>query len=103
MHRSQSQYIERKFSNAFSGKCEKGANQTKARRCDVRTSDHQSYLGEGHPWADFLHHRARAIDWLYSGEVDNGCKGNDAVIAQTLSMTSTQVFLIRTRDRSIPA
>lgn len=62
------------------------------------TKDQQSYPGEGHPWADFLHHRARVIDWLY-----NGCKGNDAAIALTLSMEPTQVFLIRTRDRSIPA
>lgn len=65
------------------------------------TSD--EYPGKGHPWADFLHHRARVIDWLYSGEVDNGCKGNDAAIAYTLSMEPTQVLLIRTRDRSIPA
>jgi len=62
----------------------------------------ESYPGEGHPWADFLHHRARAIDWLYAEGVE-GCKGNDARIARTLSMERVQVYLIRTRDRSIPA
>jgi hypothetical protein len=59
------------------------------------------YPGKGHPWSDFLHHRARAIDWLYSGEGNEACKGNDGAIAGTLSMDPTQVYLIRTRDRSI--
>lgn len=67
---------------------------------DVRTED--EYLGKGHPWADFLHHRARVIDWLYSGEGDPACLGNEIHIARTLSMTATQVMLIRTRNRSIP-
>lgn len=58
------------------------------------------YPGQGHPWADFLHHRARAIDWLYAGEGNPYSKGNDAVIAKTLSMDRSQVYLIRTRDRS---
>jgi hypothetical protein len=57
------------------------------------------YHGKGHPWADFLHHRARAIDWLYSGEGDPICKQNDIQIAKTLSMEATQVMLIRTRNR----
>lgn len=59
------------------------------------------YPGKGHPWADFLHHRARAIDWLYSGEGDERCKADDTAIARTLSMDTVQVYLIRTRDRSI--
>jgi len=62
----------------------------------------QAYPGEGHPWADFLHHRARAIDWLFSGEGDPKCKEDDFAIARTLSMDPVQVFLIRSRDRSIP-
>jgi hypothetical protein len=66
-----------------------------------RTKDQQSYLGVGHPWADFLHYRAVAIDWLYAE--GPRCKGSDKRIAQTLSMTPVQVFLIRTRGRSIPA
>lgn len=60
-----------------------------------------AYPGEGHPWADFLHHRARAIDWLYSGEGYPACAGNDGAVARTLSMDPVQVMLIRTRDRSI--
>ena len=59
------------------------------------------YPGEGHPWADFLHHRARAIDWLYSGEGAANCKGNDIAVAAVLSMEPMQVMLIRMRDRSI--
>jgi hypothetical protein len=59
-----------------------------------------TYPGQGHPWADFLHHRARAIDWLYAGEGSGHCKGDDAAIAKTLSMDPVQVTLIRTRDRS---
>lgn len=59
------------------------------------------YPAKGHPWADFLHHRARVIDWLYSGEGDPVCKARDDLIAKTLSMESTQVMLIRTRNRSI--
>ena len=53
------------------------------------------YPGKGHPWADFLYHRARAIQWLYDGEASDGCKGNDAEIARILSMDTTQVMLIR--------
>lgn len=67
-----------------------------------RTLTEDEYPGKGHPWADFLHHRARAIDWLYSGEGDPICKQNDIQIAKTLSMEATQVMLIRTRNRSIP-
>lgn len=60
------------------------------------------YPGQGHPWGDFLHYRARAIDWLYSDK-DSRCAGNDAYIAKHLSMTATQVILIRIRDRIIPS
>jgi len=55
--------------------------------------------GEGHPWADFLHHRARVIDWLYTGESNPMCKGSDWQIARVLSMDAEQVRLIRTRER----
>lgn len=60
-----------------------------------------AYPGAGHPWADFLHHRARVIDWLYSGEADAMFNGSDEAIARCLSMDTMQVTLIRTRDRSI--
>jgi hypothetical protein len=53
------------------------------------------YPGKGHPWSDFLHHRARAIEWLYSGEGGGICKRNDAEIARILSMDTVQVMLIR--------
>jgi len=59
------------------------------------------YPGEGHPWADYLHHRARAIDWLFSGEGQASCKDDDAAVAKVLSMEPQQVMLIRMRDRSI--
>ena len=62
----------------------------------------ESYPGKGHPWADFLHHRARTIDWLWSGDGDPTCRHNPKRIADVLSMEPTQVHLIRTRDRSIP-
>lgn len=61
------------------------------------------YPGKGHPWADFLHHRARVIDWFYGGEGDPDAKGDDRLIAKKLSMDPTQVRLIRMRDRSIPS
>lgn len=54
-----------------------------------------------HPWENFLTARAAAIDWMYSGEGDPACKGNDAAIAQTLSMVPIQVEMIRTRNRSL--
>jgi hypothetical protein len=50
----------------------------------------------GHPWADFLNARARAIDWLYYRE--GPCMHDDAAIAKTLSMDPMQVMLIRRRD-----
>jgi hypothetical protein len=57
----------------------------------------EQYPGQGHHWADFLHYRARTIDALHtSGE-------SDEAIAKTLSMDPAQVWLIRTRDRSIPS
>jgi hypothetical protein len=60
-----------------------------------------NYPGKGHCWADFLHHRARVIDWLYAGKGADHCKGNDAKIAKNLSMDTIQVYLIRMRDRSL--
>lgn len=66
------------------------------------TTTEGDYPGKGHPWADFLHHRARTIDWLYSGEGNPVCRENEIHIAMTLSMTATQVFMIRTRNRDIP-
>lgn len=61
----------------------------------------QDYPGKGHPWADFLHYRAIAIDWLFNEEKTGGT-GDDSQVACILSMTPRQVNLIRTRDRSIP-
>lgn len=52
----------------------------------------------GHPWADFLNARARVIDWLYYRNPDMDTHRDDAAIARTLSMDTTQVYLIRTRD-----
>ena len=52
-----------------------------------------------HPWGEFLQARTRAIDWLFSGEGDDSCAGDDAAIARTLSVTAAQVYSIRTRDR----
>lgn len=60
-----------------------------------------TYPGAGHPWSDFLHHRARVIDWLYSGTGDPRCKDDDEAIAKALSMGKIQVRLIRLRDRSL--
>ena len=57
-----------------------------------------SYPAKGHPWADFLHHRARAIDWLYYQNPDMATHHDDIEIARTLSMDPVQVLLIRTRD-----
>lgn len=54
----------------------------------------------GHPWSDFLYHRARVIDWLYAGGGDPRCKGSDFYVGVTLSMGSEQVREIRERDRS---
>lgn len=51
----------------------------------------------GHPWADFLEARARAIDWMYYGDVKE-YRLNDAAIAKALSMDPMQVTLIRMRD-----
>lgn len=59
-----------------------------------RTPHH--WMPPGHPWADFLNARARAIDWLYYRE--GPCMHSDAAIAKTLSMDPTQVMLIRRRD-----
>lgn len=57
------------------------------------------YPGKGHCWADFLHHRARVIDWMHAGGV-TGQPRDDNQIASALSMDAIQVNLIRTRDRS---
>ena len=62
------------------------------------TSKAEEYAAKGHPWADFLHHRARVIDWLYYQFPDGPCHHNDAEIARTLSMDTMGVTLIRTRD-----
>jgi hypothetical protein len=59
------------------------------------------YDGQGHPWLDFLHYRAIAVDWLYSGNSNERCRGNDAEISRVLSMTPEQVKLIRERRRDI--
>jgi len=32
--------------------------------CPACSSPPDRYIGGGHPWADFLHHRARALRWL---------------------------------------
>ena len=64
-----------------------------------RTKEQKAYPGAGHPWADFLHHRARAIDWMYNGDGPDVHKGSDASIARALSMDTVQVYLIRTRSR----
>jgi hypothetical protein len=49
--------------------------------------------GEGHPWADFLHYRAKCIDWMLS----EGKEPEE--IARVLSMDTTQVRLIAARPR----
>lgn len=64
------------------------------------TKKQDSYPGKGHCWSDFLHHRARVIDWMYAGGV-TGKPRDDEQIALALSMDPVQVRLIRTRDRSI--
>jgi len=48
-----------------------------------------AYPSSGHPWADFLHHRARALRWLR-----DEMKKSDEAIARDLSMDPTQVTLI---------
>lgn len=62
--------------------------------------EHKS-SAEGHPWQQFLHHRARVIDWLYAGSGNPDCKLSDEAIARVLSVDTSQVFLIRTRDRAL--
>lgn len=49
----------------------------------------EKYPAEGHPWADFLYHRARALRWLRDGE-----KKTPEQIAKDMSMDATQVRLI---------
>ena len=61
---------------------------------EPRTADGRAYPDQGHPWADFLHYRAVAIDWMHEAGSD------DAHIAKILSMDEVQVFLIRTRKRA---
>jgi hypothetical protein len=65
-----------------------------------RIAQSQSYPGKGQAWCDFLHHRARVIDWMHAGGV-TGQPRDDHQIAMALSMDAVQVNLIRTRDRSL--
>jgi hypothetical protein len=64
----------------------KFGGSTKARRP-------KRYPGQGSPWSDFLHHRARAIDEMMT----EGLRYE--AIAQKLSMDPIQVELIHRRRR----
>lgn len=70
------------------------AHRFAAKRAELRSET------ESHPWMAFLYARSRVIDWLYSGEGDEQCKGSDANIAALLRLEPENVRSIRTRDRS---
>jgi hypothetical protein len=48
-----------------------------------------SYPGEGHPWADFLHYRVRAMRWMRDEQ-----RYDVVTIAAQLSMDAVQVARI---------
>lgn len=48
----------------------------------------RAYLGQGHPWADFLHHRKVVIHFFF------GEGKTPDEIARVLSMDGDQVLLI---------
>lgn len=48
-----------------------------------------AYPGHGHPWADFLHHRMRALVWLRDEN-----KETPEATARTMSMDPGQVRMI---------
>lgn len=79
----------------IAGRC-LGPNEARALRDWLNKALPSTYPGEGIAWADFLHHRARVIDWKHDDGAD------DVEIAKTLSMDPLQVRLIRMRDRSVP-
>jgi hypothetical protein len=65
------------------GKC--GADKLRWAEARIATLQ-ERYPGHGHPWADFLHHRKRALVWLRDER-----KETPEETAVTMSMDPVQV------------